>query len=260
MYNFYDFHKKLYLLNKGLPDSQKINMYYSDMPFSWDGMTPEKYKTYKDALPERDKIMANQIIKKFKEIQKSDEPGKKALVIMNYRHAFNDFQFADGTKAGNVGKYLFEEFPGKVANVMFNSVALLPGTTDNNAVDAPIQGGKWDAAFEVTGNRDVGFNFEGSPFGNDYFDYFTFRKHNLKYKDVFNGYIFYKPLREHKLVIGIPGFFNNGYDKIIPEWIKSTGQQINESEVEVSISTYGKIQERSYKNLENFYEMINSFL
>jgi hypothetical protein len=80
---------------------------------------------------------------------------------MNYRHAFNDFKFADnelrayyGGKADkvvrkNVGKYIFEAFPGKVSNVMINSLAVLPGGTDQRAITTTINNGKWDAAFEA---------------------------------------------------------------------------------------------------------------
>ncbi|MBN2135847.1 MAG: hypothetical protein JW737_08965, partial [Acidobacteria bacterium] len=235
-HSFFDLHKKLYRLNKGQPDKLKINMYYLDMPFSWNGMTPEKYKEFRATLPKRDEIMANQFMDKFKEIKKSDDSRKKALVIMNYRHAFNNFKFADGTKAANFGMYLFEEFPGKVANVMINPLAILPGTTDSNPVVAPIHGGKWDAAFEVTGNRETGFDFDGSPFGEDYFDYYMFIKHDRKYKDVFKGYIFYKPLKEQRLVTGIPGLFNNGYDRIILNRFKISGNEIKESEVKEFIS------------------------
>ena len=62
---------------------------------------------------------------------------------MNYRHAFNDFAFSDGSKGDNVGRYLFEAYPGRVANVWFNSFGLLPGTTDRNPILAPIQEGRF---------------------------------------------------------------------------------------------------------------------
>jgi hypothetical protein len=36
-----------------------------------------------------------------------------------------------------------------------------------------LQDGKWDAAFAVLGYPSLGFDFQGSPFGSDEFDYFA---------------------------------------------------------------------------------------
>ena len=52
----------------------KIHIYPSVHAFEWDGMTSEKYKSVLKTLRDRDKIMADLVIKQFKNIQKSSNP------------------------------------------------------------------------------------------------------------------------------------------------------------------------------------------
>ena len=71
--NFYDYLKKLYELNQSLPQSDRIHHYFSDVPFSWDGMTEAKYASVRrNIFPKRDEIMADRIEAKFKEILDSE--------------------------------------------------------------------------------------------------------------------------------------------------------------------------------------------
>jgi hypothetical protein len=213
--NFYDFLDKVRTLNRDLSPGQKIEIYPADLPFSWDGMTAEEYKVFQGTLGERDRMMANRIIDRFNGNQARADGRKKALVVMNFRHAYNDrFQRPNGAKGDNVGRYLFEEYPGRVANVLINSLAVQLGTTDRRPVLAAVQEGKWDAAFSVAGDPAVGFDFAGSPFGADAFDHFPVAREDLTYQDVFTGFVFYVPLRDHKYVYGIPGLFDEGFDTV----------------------------------------------
>ena len=110
--------------------------------------------------------MADNFAAKFNEIQKSPGSQKKALVIMNYRHAFTHFRLERGGKVKNIENmtgFLLAAYPGKVANVMINGTGLIIGSRDNPAGATAIQNGKWDAAFIVAGNPDRGFDFKGSP-------------------------------------------------------------------------------------------------
>jgi len=96
-------------------------------------MTKEKYaELKKNRTRVRDGIIADQIIEKYQNILNSERKRKKALVIMNFRHAFPHLDVKIGSKEKhikNVGGYLMEEFPGKTANVMLNSVrTILDGT------------------------------------------------------------------------------------------------------------------------------------
>jgi hypothetical protein len=79
---------------------------------------------------------------------------------------------------------------------------------------------------EVVGNSSVGFDFKGNPFGDDYFDYFNYEKHNVTYQEVFTGFIFHKPLKEHKYLWGTPKLFADGYDKIILDRLAIEGYPV----------------------------------
>ena len=223
----------------------------SDMPFKWENMTKKKYHNFQETLPQRDRIMADQVIHKFSEILHSNQTRKKALVIMNFRHAFNDrFELPGGKKPDNVGRYIFEAFPGKAANVMINSVRIMLGSTDQDVIMAPIQDEKWDAAFAVMSNPDLGFNFKSSPFGQDEFDYFPAWKEGLTYQDIFNGLIFYRPLREHKFLTGVPGLFEDGFGDTTVARHVLTGLTSEDAEHFVQVNQ--KLNESGYDNLENF--------
>ena len=71
-----------------------------------------------------------------------------------------------------------------------------------NVINGLSADGKWDASFELTNHKPVGFNLENTPFGKDEYDY-PF-DNNLKWEDVFDGYIFYEPYYNFIRKVGMP--------------------------------------------------------
>ncbi len=204
--NFYRFLKRLYALNQSLRPSERVLLHFSDVPFSWKDMTAVKYKICMLPMVRRDKTMADHIAVQFRKIQESEGPRDKCLVIMNYRHAFGPIRDGGGNLRGNTAEYLFEAFPGKVANVLLNTV-------NSDASEKPflVHGGRWDAAFKTAGNPAVGFDLAGSPFGNDAFDMFPYLpwiEGKYKYQDVFTGFVFLNPVEEHVIEHGALGFYD----------------------------------------------------
>lgn len=163
--NWFDFLKKMYRFNHD--NEKKVEILFSDR--NW---------LDRSQLNVRDSIMADNIISTV-----DSDSIKKSLIIMNYRHAF--------LTRGNVGYYVNRYFPGKVANVMINSPIV-------SKLMMPVQNGQWDVAMEQVSPIEYAFDFKGSPFGDDNFDYFPLSsKPDLKYKDMFTGIIFYKSNNEH---------------------------------------------------------------
>ena len=245
-YNFFDFLKRLYSLNNSLRTEQKIELHFSDVPFSWKGMTAEKYREFSATLDERDKTIATQIIDKFNEIRASDSGRKKALVILNSGHAFNDrFELVGQTPNVKLaGRYLFEAYPAKVANVMLNFMK-------HGGKMGLVHEGKWDAAFKVSGNRSLGFDFAASPFGRDAFDYISGGAKNLTYGDVFTGFVFYRPLEEFRIAIGVPGLTDDGYGEEIVARYAIAGRPLNEANAKAVISAFsrtGKVHRFTYRD------------
>jgi hypothetical protein len=152
---------------------------------------------------DRDKRMAQTVIDQLARERSPGAPAPKVLVIMNYRHAFGPVQLF-GEPMDNTGGYLFEAFPGRTANVLLGPY-FVPFTF------APLQGGRWDAAWASIDHRPVGFALAGSPFGDDAFDMFSFPpglNGRYRYRDVFTGMPLVTPLHEHVFESGVPGYYD----------------------------------------------------
>lgn len=188
--NYFTFFKRLNLLNQTLPDSLKIRENFTSINlYPLDIKTPgEQEKHYKDWNRYYDSVMADNVIKGYRRIQK-EEKRKKMLVITNSRHSYNlsKYQFKD---LKNETTYIFDSLKGSVANVLINTIA---AGKKNYSIWFLGSHNKssWDKAFELCGNKSIGFDFEGSPFGEDKFD-MNLNYDKFKYKDIYHGFIFYK--------------------------------------------------------------------
>ncbi len=253
--NIYDFYRKVRDLNRSLAKDLRVHIYPCDMDCDWTSITKESYRELCQQLGQRDQVMANHVKEKFNEIRQS--PGRrKALVIMNYRHAFPHLLLQQGGASKtveNVTSFLLAAYPGKVANVMINNVRLMPGSTDNRTVISAIQDGKWDAAFAVLGHPSLGFNFQGSPFGDDEFDYFAVPfSLGKKYQDIFTGYVFFKPLDEHRLSFGIPGLLDPSFAGEMLRRGQITGQTQSADEIAREIAQSQTTRTCGYEDKEIF--------
>jgi len=194
-YNIFNFLKKLNLFNNTLPDSLKIREYFTDID-TYNKSIKNKNDYAKIKVINRDSCMASTITKTFKTIQK-DSTRKKCLVIMNYRHAFNDSKNYKSKRNYvhyyNTTSYLFHYFKSQVANVFINNIS--NGENGIVFIPSPIQNSSWDKAFELCDNKPVGFNFKDSPFGSDICDiYFNWGKRTKDtYQDIFTGMVFLNP-------------------------------------------------------------------
>ena len=216
--------------------------------------------------------MASYIIKTFDSLSQYSSR-KKALVIMNYRHAFSKSY----TKDRNVGDYLFEKYKGKTANVYINYLASLNKFDERDKDKAkmfqgmeqvPIQNGKWDASFKLSEKENLGFNFKNSPFGKDDFDIWTATKNENKYEDVFTGFVYYLPIEKHINSSGVKNFFiNSDFKKIIDDWNlfdkvtkKSEPRVLSKELEELYKKEIETVKTRKYSDLEKYQEIINQWL
>ncbi len=259
-YPFFYFLQNIARLNNTLEDENKFRLYFTDLAFSWTDMTPEKYSAFRKSLAGRDKYMAQQIIQIYNKIKSSPGQRKKALIIMNYRHAFNDYSYDDGRNRDNVGRYLFEKYKGSISNIMLNSLAIKEGDTAGSISFELIQNGKWDAAFAAAGNPDIGFDFVNTPFGEDTFDYYPFRSSGVKYKDVFTGFIFYRSIQSHRKIWGIPNIINEEFGKTLAKRYKIIGAPLDDSYIEQFVSQHGDLRESKYENIDSLLVQRNQWL
>ncbi len=196
--NFYQYLHSIYRVNRKLPAHRKIHVSLLDVPFSWRqsaGMTHERFRTFLKMWDQKDWVMASNTLTELYKIFESPDTRKKALIVFNAPHSYSiGPRKRNGRYAGQIIKELL---PGRVVNVMLNWTKRQP--------DGLTQQGKWDAAFAACGNKSIGFDLAGTPFGEDRFDlnprHFRGRK---KYKEIYDGFIFYKPVEEWVFACGIP--------------------------------------------------------
>lgn len=221
-FNMYKYIERLYHLNQKLLPENRIQHHFTDSKLDWASINSidEYDKHKKKYIWNRDEIMAETVIKKMRHLSKTTNKQAKALVIMNYRHGMDLTDRLPNVKRKNTYEFLKDSFGNRSANVLINSRILLT---------VPVAGGVWDAAFEKTSNKPIGIDFQGSPFGNSYFDMFPFNSllrpfdssnipssnGSLRYRDVFTGFVFTHPIKEHSLKMNIPNYYDGFEDEYI---------------------------------------------
>jgi hypothetical protein len=130
------------------------------------------------------------------------EKNKKALIILNYRHAFKINTLYKGKLNKNAAKYLFDYFGDRVTNILISQVIFRK--KGKNYKYSLIQDGKWDASFKFLGIEDVGFDLKNNIFGKDDLDMWDINS-GYTYEEAFEGFVFYKSIEEYNLVSGFDG-------------------------------------------------------
>lgn len=258
-YNFPWLLQELYLLNQKNPKN-KVNLYPCDLAFDWKKVnTTNEYNKFDRGqdMEKRDSVMAQNFLNQFKNIQKAKKGRKKALVIMNTRHAYlQDTHYSETEIRNNFGKYIKSELGSKVASVYLMGMA----HPDNWKDYTVVKNGLWDYAFESTGKTDSGFNLYNTPFGAEKFDV-TPNGWNIDkflYQDVFTGIIFYKPIEMHIKKTGWEGVLTPDFLPEIKRRLKL--MDYNEQESQEMIDFYKEVKSSScYYNLEQERKKIDQW-
>lgn len=199
----------VYEINRTLPRDKRLGIYNLDLGVDWETATEKEIRQRDEAVAHRrDSLLAANFIRLYRQ----QPAGGKALVVLNYRHAF----LKDLYGRKNAGRYIAEAFPGRVANVYLNSFALERNSASRSVEIAAVNGGKWDAAFRLAGKDDLGFDFDGTPFGSDRLDIIPFESDHT-FADFFTGFVYYTPFPELRSVTGIEGFVD---DEFAPELMR----------------------------------------
>jgi hypothetical protein len=206
--------KDVYLINKNLPNRDKISVTPTDVVFSWrqaQTMTREEFKaSFRKMWDEKDLLMGNNAINELYQIFDGKGSRKKALVIYNAPHSCRYFETAGpGYRAKErffAYQIIADRFPDRVANVMLNWTAGYEDEDDENVLLS--NDGKIDAAFAACNNKSIGFDLANSPFGDCFFDVFSNEGIDKeKMKDVYHGFIFYTPVQDWVLSFGVPNLY-----------------------------------------------------
>jgi hypothetical protein len=242
--NYPDFIKKLYYLNKSLAKRDQIDVYPSDIPFSWNSVSNRKqYKQFmRDTIDTeiRDSIIGVQIRNKITEIRENTEKRKKFLIILNAYHSW--------FKPTCAAWWIKQAYPMQTSNVLIHSRCY-------NSEDYLIDDGKWDAAFSVINKSNIGFDFNGTPFGNTPFKKYSLHAETTeKMQDYFNGFVFYEPIEKHLLSWGYPNFVDENFEKEM----KRRNQIYYGKWITFFIGStkkyYNTVKEKSYNNLDKLIQ------
>lgn len=240
------FLSNLLTLNQNLNEDDKINLYLCDREFEWN-----KIKTKQDwekaINNNRDSIMAQNISKCFDKIQNSSR--RKMLVILNEAHAIPNTEWTDMWQK-RAAQYLSDKYgKDKIASILINSL-----TTNENDEDILLQGGYWDAAFKISNKTNIGFDFNCTPFGLDKFDYALGKNNDsFYYKDIFTGFVFYKPLEQHKLSTGVNQIIDENFRMEFLRRIKiyNGDNYFNKLKADSVLKGWNQKEYYNYDNIDN---------
>ncbi len=235
--NFFTYLRRLYALNQSLPLEQRIRHHFTDMAVDWPNLTSQKMADHWKAASRRDESMAQVIVDEIKREEQGGGKRIKGLVIMNYRHAFDLTGGRPGAQPFNCLEYLRRALQDRVANVRINEDLFWP-----------VAEGVWNEAFAQNGNRPVGFDLAGSPFGQDPFDLFPFNpavRGRLKYQDVFTGFVHVNPNSTQYGLEYIPGYYR-GWESEMRRRAKLFGEDwVRTIEREITLEQQGRVPVRT---------------
>lgn len=271
-YNFFHFLSEINKLNAEIQDSTSIHLY----PLSWEFPgwknfeTSAEYKAWFYKQHDFDSVMAANFIKRYAEIL-ADGGSNKALIILNYRHAFakdvKNEMYEKTMPVSNAARFIFDHYKGRVANILMNTWTSLPvENSDIGDPFIPFHDGKWDAAFKFIHTKSLGFDFGNSPFGEDSFDLWPYSKAEYKYKDVFTGFVFYLPLGEHYELYGIPGIVSGDFKTELKRRLKifqavwNYDRQGQKSAINKTVNELNKLKKEKYYKYKQKSEIIDKWL
>jgi len=253
-YNMYKYLKGIYEINKSLSVDKKITIGLTDHEFDWDNMNANKYAKFENALYKeiavtRDSIMALNFMTLY-EMQTPINGKRKALYIQNHPHAISINTVYNNNRIKSVGHFLKEAYGDNLKIVLLNwynfgSFYFMP-----KQKITLIDDGKWDAAYELSKHKSIGFNLKNSPFGNTkYFPY-----ENLKYQDIADGLIYYLPFYKFVCTIGVPNIIDEDFaEELLNRYIIVFGENNKRTEKII------KSPEKAKKSFTNYHNKVRSF-
>ena len=218
-YNYYHMLSEVWEVNKSRKMEDKILIFPTDVPFDYTQMQTHREWAIHFRLffnsSFRDQIMGQNFVNFYENVKHEK---RKALVIQNSMHGYKRMPtflpLPTRPLIRLAGEFIYQTYPDITFNIYVNSL-----NTDNFGLS---NNGIIDAAFEYTKKFDVGFDLKDTPVGNSKFDLFDFDRWfredghdtNINYNYIFDGMIFYKPLRELVLKVGIPNIYSKEYEDL----------------------------------------------
>lgn len=213
----YEFLCSLWHLNHRLPEEKRIKVVLADFQLPFSRIASHDEFVAEDSVSEdRNTHMADVICKWFAE----QRDFRSALFLVGCAHAYKTSvpgiaSAPDGMRPSRTaGAQLAERLGMENVFTVFQHVLTSDNGGNNKSL---IRGGVFDKAFELNGNRAVGFALKDSPFGKEPFDGIYEMKFDAEagtYADNFDGYLFLHPLADEPKAIPLTEVFS---DKFVEE-------------------------------------------
>ena len=209
---------EVYDINQNRKEEEKILIFPTDVAFDYNEyQTSEAWATFNklNSYPwmDRDVIMGRNFVNFYESSKRKYPERKKALVIQNTYHGYTRIPtyLPLPTKPDiySTGEYIYKTYPEKTFNIYINFLRSTGGFKELS------NEGIIDAAFEYTKKDNIGFDLKNTPIGNTKFDLYQFGggyDTNVNFAYIFDGMIFYKPLKDLVLKWFIPNLYPKEYE------------------------------------------------
>ncbi len=217
-YNYHYLLTGLYKINSTLPAKSKISLHPTDMAVDWNKILTKEDVTKnirnRESMVGRDSVMAANITSKIKELEAKGEKRRKYFVILNSAHSLKHDFGVMGFTVKPAGAKIFENFPGRVANVLLNMEAVpdLQSTSNFSALQ-PVLDGKWDAAFHYVKKDDLGFDLAKSPIADSLYQNMPLVDKTVKNAQAYTGYVYYRHYPNFMEITGFDGLLDDTYNE-----------------------------------------------
>lgn len=163
-------------------------------------------------------------------------------------------------KIYSTAEYIYKTFPNSTKGILINGIS--------NSWEL-VADGKWDAAFRFTGNKNVGFDMQDTPFGKTKFDMYNFGGNayeTVNFEYIFDGMVFYEPIENFEIVVGIPGIFDD--KAFVTEFYRRTAleeritmeEAMSSKEINDYIKDWNVKKENKIDDLGKFNDLINKWM
>jgi hypothetical protein len=210
---YLDLYRRAWEFNRTLPaGAPRFRIVHLNYKVNWSALRGERTREAMEKLypkGETDPYMASVALREF------TGKGEKALIYSGLHHAFTRyrqprFNFAEqqlyGFTENRMGNVVWRE----VGDRAFLIVLHAPFLTKNQNESAPPAAGVIDAVMAARGNRPVGFDVKGSPFGKlaDPRSYYAVGYPDYTLETLCDGYIFQRALADYEGVHVDPLFYS----------------------------------------------------
>jgi hypothetical protein len=205
--------------NRASPPEERLRVVAVSNPVFWAGLrTRADVASLERSLAGRDYDMYRCILAELDGFRS----GRRGAFLTNTRHAYTGVRARDGSLHWNTGTFFRQLHPGKTCSIRIHNVTLaleaeLEPTGPHTAQGlervryrwARVDGGAWDAAFALRGNRPVALALAGTRFGRAPYlgNHMLDAAPGQTMADAYDALVFLAPLESLRQSATLPGLY-----------------------------------------------------